>query len=62
MPVNKVKQTSRKEDSTTIDPLTIAETATKLRSSTDFVRDEIKKKAAGVPPLRLEVLHHPRGS
>lgn len=43
MPTTKAKHTSRKELST-IDKLTIAETATELRSSTDFVRDEIRRK------------------
>jgi excisionase family DNA binding protein len=41
--MTKAKQTSRKEGST-VDKLTIAETATELRSSTDFVRDEIRKR------------------
>ena len=43
MPTIKAKQTSRKEESA-IDKLTIAETATELRKSTDFVRSEIGKR------------------
>jgi excisionase family DNA binding protein len=43
MPTIKAKQASRQEAST-IDKLTIAETAMELRSSTDFVRDEIRKR------------------
>jgi excisionase family DNA binding protein len=42
MPAIKAKQTSQKDS--TIDKLTIAETATELRSSTDFVRDEIRRR------------------
>jgi excisionase family DNA binding protein len=43
MPEIKAKQTSQNGYSR-IDKLTIAETATELRSSTDFVRDEIRRR------------------
>jgi excisionase family DNA binding protein len=43
MPTIKAKQTSQKKGST-LDILTIAEAATELRGSTDFVRDEIRRR------------------
>jgi excisionase family DNA binding protein len=43
MPAIKAKQTSQR-DVSTIDKLTIAETAVELRRSTDFVRSEISRR------------------
>jgi excisionase family DNA binding protein len=43
MPAIQAKQTSKKSVST-VDKLTIAETAAELRSCTDFVRDEIRRR------------------